>query len=198
MTKYISDVMKTVEDDHSVHIELYKEEKEYAEKNRLVSADITLVEKNAGSRFSDAYIERCDKETEELIAEEAPGFLHQPIQYFKTHKNEFIYVESNSFDIIGVDAISLEVDDVFGTYTAMLGLKLQKKYELSIKNYLENKLDGPAPKYNLLFSQSDGLWDVNFAMDYIDGFTEDFTIEEAYSFIYRFLFTLVEAVEEEK
>lgn len=32
MTKYISDVMKTVEDDHSVHIELYKEEKEYAEK----------------------------------------------------------------------------------------------------------------------------------------------------------------------
>ena len=89
------------------------------------------------ANFSNAYIERCSKETETMIANESSSFLNKPIIYLKEHKNEFIYVESALFDDIGVEGISLEADDVFGTYDVMLGLKLQKKFDRVLREYLE-------------------------------------------------------------
>ncbi|MFL6559766.1 MAG: branched-chain amino acid aminotransferase, partial [Bacillus sp. (in: firmicutes)] len=44
-------------------ITLFKEEKEYAEKNQL-AGNLQLSVQDASVRFADAYIERCDKETE--------------------------------------------------------------------------------------------------------------------------------------
>ena len=44
---------------------------------------------------------------------------------------------------------------------------------------------------------SEGLWDFNFALNALNDFKENGTIREAYGSIYRFLFQLVEAVEEE-
>lgn len=175
-------------------LELYKEEKKYVEKHGLIEGNITLIEKEADSRFSDAYIERSDKETEEVIGVEGQAFLNQPIIYFKKHMNEFLYLESNWFEIIGVDAVSLEVDDVFRTYDVMLGLKLQKKYDRSIKEYLKVELSDEA-KFDLMFSADEGIWSLNFDLDSVEGFHEEMTIGDGYRLIYQFLFKLVEAVE---
>ena len=141
------------------------------------------------------YIERCDKESEQLISEENSAFLEQPLEFLKKHKNEFIYIESHWFDFIGVDALSLEVDDVFGTYDVMLGLKLQKKFEKNLKEYLNTHLHSDDSKFDLMFNGDEGLWSLNFGLNYVDGFQEEKSIGEAYQLIYRFLFKLVEAME---
>ncbi|MBU8878442.1 branched-chain amino acid aminotransferase [Bacillus sp. FJAT-29790] len=200
MQEYISNAI-TKHDAEILTLETFKEEIEYVEKHQLIGTElnekITLIEKNPVSRFSDIYIERSDKESEELLAEENANFLEQPIDYLKKHKNEFIYLESDWFEMIGADSVSLEVDDVFGTYEVMLGLKLKKKYEGALKAQLKSELKEGA-KFSLLFSQADGLWDFNFALDYVEGFNEELTIGETCSLFYSFLFKLVETVEEEK
>ncbi|RFU66542.1 branched-chain amino acid aminotransferase [Bacillus sp. V59.32b] len=196
--------MKSVEEqqssqkDDAIMVHIYKEEKEYAEKHQLIAEEIkgyiTLAE--PVSRFSNAHIERCDKESEEVITIEEPQFLTQPIEYLKKHKNEFIYLESDWWELVCVDAVSIECDDVFGTYNVMLGLKLQKKYELILKAHLNNALHVGDAKFSLLFDQNEGLWNLNFALDYTDGFKEEMSIGEAYSSIYQFIFKLVEVVED--
>ncbi len=176
------------------NVDLFKEEIDYAKKQQLISEEMIISEKHDFSLFSEAYIERSNKETEELLAEESGEFLHTPIHYLDKHKQEFIYIETSRFNIVGTDSLCLEVDDVFGTYEVMLGLKLQKKHEKSIKTFLSNELTGDA-KFSLLFSQADGLWDFNFALNGVEGFTEDMTIGEACKLVYLFLFKLLEAVE---
>ncbi|WP_462413388.1 branched-chain amino acid aminotransferase [Neobacillus sp. Marseille-QA0830] len=176
-------------------VSLFHEEKAYAEKHGLVT--IPIAETDAEERFFDAYIERCDKETENMIRNEAGAFLAQPLVYFYKHKNEFLYLESKWFDIVLVDAVSLELDDVFGTYDVMLGLKLQKKFKPQIQQYLTSHLHGEEASFDLLFNSEDGLWNVNFALNYIEGFDENMSIGEAYQLIYQFLFKLVESIESE-
>lgn len=183
-------------------IELFKEEKAYIEKynllNELVKEPISIVEKEESLRFEDSYIERSDKESEELIAEEGQAFLNQPINYLKEHMNEFIYLESSWFELIGVDAVSFEVDDVFRTYDVMLGLKQQKKLEPRIKQFLENELNGDEAKFDLMFNPDDGLWNLNFDLNSLEGFKEEITFGEAFQVIYSLLFRLVETLEETK
>ncbi|MHC0035557.1 branched-chain amino acid aminotransferase [Pseudoneobacillus sp. C159] len=176
-------------------LELFKEEEEYARKHQFITDEMTVIENNQALRFSDAYIERSDKETEESLGVEGVDFLEQPITYLRKHINEFIYVESKWFDLIGVEAISLEVDDVFRSYDVMLGLKLQKKYEGAMKSYLQNQLIGEEARFDLMFHANEGLWDLNFDLGGLEGFNEAMTIGEAYLMIYSFLFKLVVAVE---
>lgn len=154
------------------------------------------MENKENGNFTDAYIERCSKETETMIANESSSFLNQPITYLKEHKNEFIYVESTLFEQIGVEGVSLEVDDVFGTYDVMLGLKLQKKYEKMLKDQLNNSLQGDEAKFDLMFSHDDGLWDLNFALNYVDGYTGNLSIHEAFQLIHQFLNTLVHTIKQ--
>ncbi|MGF3103107.1 branched-chain amino acid aminotransferase [Rossellomorea sp. DUT-2] len=175
-------------------VALFPEEKEYAEKHGLLDADKITV-RESGSRFKEAYIERCEKETEELIAQESLVFLDQPITYLKKHKNEFVFLELEWFDVIGVEAVSIEVDDVFGTYDAMLGLKLQKKYRSQIEHYLENTLKGES-SYDLLFNGEDGLWDLNITLNDLPDFNEGLTMLASYELIYEFLFHLLQTVDE--
>lgn len=152
------------------------------------------MENKGNGNFTDAYIERCSKETETMIANESSSFLNQPITYLKEHKNEFIYVESTLFEQIGVEGASLEVDDVFGTYDVMLGLKLQKKYEKMLKDQLNNSLQGDEAKFDLMFSHDDGLWDLNFALNYVNGYQENISLNDAFQLIHQFLTHLVETI----
>ncbi|PLS18255.1 branched-chain amino acid aminotransferase [Bacillus sp. M6-12] len=176
------------------NLSLFKEERTYAVKHKLISKE-NISEADPTDRFADAYIEKCDKESENVISEESSQFLNQPISYLKLQQNEFIYLESKWLDIIGVDAVSLEMDDVFGTYDALLGLRLQKKYEKSIKDFFREHLHGEEARFSLLFSPEDGLWNVNFTLNYADGFREEMSIGEAYQLIYSFIFRLAESVE---
>lgn len=148
------------------------------------------------NNYNDVYIERCDKESENLLANETETFLSKSISYLKAHKNEFIYLESSSLEQIQVDAISFEIDDVFGTYDVLLGLKFPKKMCLAIKSYLDNHLHGEMAKFELMFNNEDGVWDVNFALNYVDGFKEDMTFFEAFDLIYSFLANLVKSIKE--
>ncbi|MBT2650205.1 branched-chain amino acid aminotransferase [Bacillus sp. ISL-34] len=178
-------------------VELYKEERDYVEKHKLIADDIIIVEKENASRFTDAYMERSNKESEELISEENSAFLSQPIEYLKKNKDEFLYFESQWFELIGVEALSLEVDDVFGTYNAMFGLKFQKKMGEVLKTYLTKELQEGIGSFSLMFNQGDGLWDVNLALDNVKGFRENMSLEEAFNLIYHFLFNLVQTIEED-
>ncbi|MGG4268298.1 branched-chain amino acid aminotransferase [Peribacillus simplex] len=178
-------------------VKLFKEERDYVEKHKLIADDITIVEKENASRFTDAYIERSNKESEELISEENSAFLSQSIEYLKNNKEEFLYFESKWFELIGVEALSLEMDDVFGTYNAMFGLKFQKKMGEALKTYLTKELLEDIGSFSLMFNQGDGLWDVNFALDNVKGFREDLSLEETFNLIYHFLFILVETIEED-
>ncbi|WP_286232129.1 branched-chain amino acid aminotransferase [Neobacillus mesonae] len=175
-------------------LKVFKEEKEYLTKHHLT--DFPIVEIEPEQRFSDAYIERCDKASEDLIGNESASFLTQPLVYLYKHKNEFVYVESKWFDFVNVDAVSIELDDVFGTYDVMLGLKLQKKYSLKLRTFLEHHLHGEKANYDFMFNQQEGLWDLNFALNAVDGFDENMTIGEGLQMIYRLLFQLTEAMEE--
>ena len=175
-------------------VELHTEEKEYAERQGLLHG-VQTKELEPDARFEEAYIERGNKETEEFLGEESSEFLNQPIGYFKKQKNEFMYLESKWFDVIDVDAVSLEKDDVFETYDVMLGLKLQKKYESGIKKYLEENLHGEGSRYDLMFDANEGVWSLNFALNGLDGYKEDLSLKEAYSMVYRFLFKMAEEIE---
>ncbi|MBS4189567.1 branched-chain amino acid aminotransferase [Bacillus sp. FJAT-49705] len=177
-------------------IETYKEEIAYAKKHKILEEDITIIEKEDNTRFNDALIERYDKESEEMLAEESSNFLDQPVSYLKKQIKEFIYIESKWFDLIGAESVCIEVDDVFGTYEVMLGLKLQKKYENKLKEKINEGLKGEV-KYSLLFSHADGLWEFNFALNGVDGFNDELSINETCRIIYLYLFKLVEAVEED-
>ncbi|CAH0154794.1 hypothetical protein SRABI96_00805 [Peribacillus sp. Bi96] len=178
-------------------VELFKEERDYAVKHELIPANVTIVELENTSRFTDAYIERSNKESEELISVEKSAFLSQPIDYLKNNKEEFLYFESKWFELIGVQALSFEVDDVFGTYNAMFGLKFQKKMGEVLKTYLNKELQEGIGSFSVMFNQGDGLWDVNFALDNVKGFREDLSLEEAFDLIHHFLFVLVQTIEEE-
>lgn len=186
MEKYITENTLTSK------IELFEIDKQYVEKHQLIPSDVTVVEKD----FKFSAIERCVKETENLIREEDQSFLNERILYLKSHLNEFVYLESNAFEVIRVDAVVLEFDEVFETYTALFGLKLQKKYGDDMKAYLDTHLNGDGTKYSVMFSSEDGLWDMNFALDYVDGFSEELSFIEILQLMYNFIFNLVEAMDD--
>ena len=180
-------------------LSLYQEEKEYALQKKLVPQNLMIEEKEESLRFTDAYIERVDKETDELIAEESPlSFLDTPISYLKEHRSEFLYVESKWFEFIKLDGCSFEVDDVFGTYKVLTGLHMQKKFGSLLKQFFAKELNESPTSVQLLFNDKDGLWDVNIELDAIKEFNEKISIGEVLVLIYRFFFHLAEYVENEK
>lgn len=180
-------------------LSLYQEEKEYALQKELVPQNLMIEEKEASLRFKDSYIERVDKETDELIAEESPlSFLDTPISYLKEHRSEFLYVESKWFEFIKLDGCSFEVDDVFGTYKVLTGLHMQKKFGSLLKQFFAEELNESPTSVQLLFNDKDGLWDVNIELDAIKEFNEKMSIGEVLVLTYRFFFHLVEYVENEK
>ena len=88
---------------------------------------------------------------------------------------------------IGVDGICLEMDSVFKKYDVMLGLKKQKKLEKAIKTFLTNQLEDRENGYDLIFNPNEGIWELNFSLNGLDTFNEDWTIQQAYHAIYHFL-----------
>lgn len=146
--------------------------------------------------LKEIYIERSSKETEELLAEETVDFLKTPITYLKENMSEFLYIESPTFDQIKTDALSIEVDDIFKTYMALFGLKVQKKHATTIKSFLDTSLKGELLNYSVMFSGDDGLWDINVPVNYIEGFNEEMTIEQTVSITYHFIKKLVLAIQQ--
>lgn len=140
-------------------------------------------------------IERCDKESEELLAQEGTHILQTPLKQLKEKRNEFLYIESSTFEQIKVDAICLELDDVFETYMALLGFHVQKKHAATIQSFFKNNLHGELVNSSAMFSDKDGLWELNIPLDFIEGFSEEMTIQDALMLTCNFVNSLVESME---
>jgi hypothetical protein len=170
-------------------ISLFPIEKEYAVKHGFINENTQIENKE----WTFPVIERCLKETEEVIKEESESFMNEPASYFSKNADEFLYVESNAFETIGVDGIAFEMDDVFETSTVLFGLKVQKKWSPFLKEHLDANVGSTT--YSAMFSDKDGLWDVNIPLDQLEDFHKDLSIKDAMDLTYRFIFNLLEAIE---
>lgn len=141
-------------------------------------------------------LERCSKETEDTITAEGIEFAQTPIYYLKEHQGEFIYAECTQFQDIRVDAVALEFDDAFNLYTALFGLKLQKKNSEVIRQFLKANVKSALGSSSAAFSGQEGLWELNIAVDCIEGFSEKLTIEQVYELLYQFVAQLLQVVEQ--
>ncbi|MFC4409685.1 hypothetical protein ACFOZY_04455 [Chungangia koreensis] len=139
-------------------------------------------------------IERCDKETEEVLAQEGASFLKEPVSYFKKHINEFVYTESPAFEEARIDSLSIELDEVFRLYMGLFGFRAQKKFGDSIKSFLKENLIGEEVRSSVMFSNEDGLWEMNIPLDSIEGFNEEMSMEDAAELMHRFLINLVNSI----
>ncbi|MBR0615177.1 branched-chain amino acid aminotransferase [Bacillus sp. FSL R5-0654] len=138
------------------------------------------------ARFGDVYIERVDKESENMIQTENPSFLNTPLTYVKKHQKEFIYIESKWFDVVKVDGLAIEWDEVFQTYTVLFGLKRPKKDTNILKDMLS-----PLNGAQLQFNGQDGLFDVNLQLLELENIHEDTAFIDVISAVYRFLFRMI-------
>ncbi|UIN48507.1 branched-chain amino acid aminotransferase [Bacillus safensis] len=142
------------------------------------------------ARFGDVYIERVDKESENMIQTENPSFLNTPLTYVKKHQKEFIYIESKWFDVVKVDGLAIEWDEVFQTYTVLFGLKRPKKDTNILKDMLS-----PLNGAQLQFNGQDGLFDVNLQLLELEDIHEDTAFIDVISAVYRFLFRMIVQLE---
>ncbi|MGY4787700.1 branched-chain amino acid aminotransferase [Bacillus sp. OHL2] len=138
------------------------------------------------ARFGDVYIERVDKESEDMIQTENASFLNTPLTYVKKHQKEFIYIESKWFDVVKVDGLAIEWDEVFQTYTVLFGLKRPKKDTNILKDMLS-----PLNGAQLQFNGQDGLFDVNLQLLELEDIHEDTAFIDVISAVYRFLFHMI-------
>ena len=180
-------IMQIIENENN--IELFPIEKLYAENLGLIGENSTIGEK----KWMFPVIERCLKETEEVIKEEDASFIDKPITYFSAQIEEFVYLDSPAFDTIRVDGMAFEIDDVFHTFTVLFGLKIQKKWGSFLKDYLKEHVG--LQTSSAMFSDQDGLWDINVPLDALDGFRSDMPLAEAVDLAYRFIFTMLESLE---
>jgi hypothetical protein len=155
-----------------------------------------LAEAVAPGELHVTVLERLNKETEELIAEEGQDFLQTPISYLKDNQEQFIYAELAELDRVRTDAFALEYDDVFKTYTAMFAVALQKKYKTEIQAHLLGTLDVEEFKSSVAFEGKEGVWEMNIALEAMNDFRAEMTFAEVYELLFKFVFTLLEKVEQ--
>lgn len=176
-------------------VALHDEMKDFAEKHRLIPDNVTVIAKNEAARFSDAYVERCEKRTSALILVEIPLFLTEPITHLQKHSQEFIHVESESFRLLGINAVSLEFDEQTETYVVKLSFKAKPEDDLPLRTYLEEGLAGIEPNYDISFLEEGNLWYVQFPLNGLARFDEDMTLLKAYEDIYHFFYAFIETLE---
>ena len=145
--------------------------------------------------FTVSALERCNKEPEETLAVETAEFLQQNISYLKAHQEEFLYAESSAFANAKMDAVVLEFDEMFKVYTALFGLRLQKKMGQALKTYLRDNLKGMLGSSSAMFEGNEGIWEINIALDAIEGFTGAETFEQAYELLIDFVTNMLGAIE---
>lgn len=172
-------------------IALFDFEKVYLDQVGVSFEDKTVTEK----ALTFDVLEVCSKETEDTLRAAEADFLEQKISYLKENQTEFIYAESSAFDGIRVDAFALEYDDAFNLNTVLFGLKLQKKYSEAIRTYLKQHVKSALGSSSAAFSGQEGLWEINIALDCLEGYSDELSFEAVYTLLYKFIFDLIVAAE---
>ncbi|TRZ38230.1 hypothetical protein CEQ21_22785 [Niallia circulans] len=170
-------------------------EKAYLLENELAAEDRILIA-SLPEKLGDFYMELANKESDETVKEGlSASFLEEKISLLKTNLDEYLYVETDLFDMIQVDGLTLEVDSVFRKYDGLFGFRAPKKQEQVIRSYFANTLGSETP-YSLMFNNQDGLWDVNLPIEYIEGFTEELSVAATLELFYSFMFALGSLLDE--
>ena len=167
-------------------------QQEFAEKKGLLPSGVKIL---PAPVFKPNY-SLSNKETDEDNTL-PDGLSHLEITYVKKHNDEYVYAEEPVFSTVGVDGISLEEDDVFGTITALFGLQIQKKHGEWLKTYIDTTLGTAPGTRSLMFSGEDGMWDVNIAINYLEGFSDGLTFDETLQLLYIWIFNMLVALEEQ-
>ena len=94
-----------------------------------------------------------------------------------------------------IDAVVLEFDEMFKVYTALFGLRLQKKMNEQLKSYLRDNLKGMLGSSSAMFDGKEGIWEVNIALDAIEGFTGEETFEQSYELLIDFVKNMLAVIE---
>ncbi|MER2106714.1 MAG: protoporphyrinogen oxidase [Solibacillus sp.] len=186
LKKQYEDILK-----EQSEIALFDFEKAYLEQIGVSFEDKMITEK----ALTFDVLEVCSKETEDTLRAVEADFLGHPISYLKENQAEFIYAESSAFDAIRVDAFALEFDDAFNLNTVLFGLKLQKKYSEAIRTYLKQNVKSALGSSSAAFSGQEGLWEINIALDCLEGYSDDLSFEAIYGLLYKFIFDLIVAAE---
>jgi len=189
-------MMKYIENDgENGKISVLPFESAYLLENALEDEENIIIG-TISNRLGQPYMELANKESDEVIKQGMPAsFLEEKISLLKLNLEEYLYVEADLFTIIQVDGLTLEVDSVFRKYDALFGFRAPKKQEQLIRAYFVEQL-GEEATYSLMFNGQDGLWDVNFPIENVDGFTEDLTVAETLELFYQFMFELGKKLEE--
>lgn len=132
-------------------------------------------------------LDRCNKETEEIIASADEKFLTQPLNYVAQHQIEYIYAEAKEFTDRKMDAVVIEFDDMFKVHSALFGLALQKKFSNPIKTYLRTNLTPMLGSSSAMFNGQEGIWEINIAFDAMKNYTGNETFAEAYTKLLQFV-----------
>ncbi|MDE5053036.1 hypothetical protein [Niallia taxi] len=170
-------------------------EKAYLLENGL-AAEEGIVIVSFSEKLGEFYMELANKESDETVKEGlSASFLEEKISLLKTNLDEYLYVETDLFDMIQVDGLTLEVDSVFRKYDGLFGFRAPKKQEQVIRSYFSEKLGSETP-YSLMFNNQDGLWDVNLPIEYMEGFTEELSVAAALELFYSFMFALGSLLDE--
>lgn len=169
-------------------VKLLQVEKEYV-------AQLGLAAEAVEGDLTVTVLERADKESEELIAAEGADFLATPISFVKEHPEQFIYAEIEELNRIKTDAIALEFDDVFKTYTAMFAIGVQKKFKKDIQAYLMKELNVAKYPSSVAFLDKEGVWEMNIALDSLAGFSESMPLADVYALVFTFIFRLLTSLE---
>lgn len=139
-------------------------------------------------------IEICNKETEEVISTENASFLTEKISRLKEKHEEFIYVESADYEAHKMDAVVFEYDEMFNVYSALFGLRLKKVYSSAMQTFFKENLTDMLGSSSAIFEANEGIWEINIALDAIEGFTGEETIEAANELIVGFIDQLVTTI----
>ncbi|MGP7815773.1 hypothetical protein [Niallia sp. 01092] len=185
-----------IENQNNQKYPLFSEEKAYVFKQSLLGeAEIALADSPA--RFQNLYLELVNKESDERIQDNINlDFLSEKMNYFEQHLDHYLYLETDTFEIIGIDGLIFEVDSVFRTYEVIFGLKLPKKLGDAIRSYFNESIKKEGLTYNLLFNDQEGLWEVNFPIEALNTFSKDMEINEALQLVYLFLFQMEDEIED--
>lgn len=170
-------------------LQVSEQEYNYVNQQTEINSSNLLVTENPLKLLS-SYVERVEKESEETIKVMDESFLQQDYSFLYRKKSEYVYIESDWFSVIGVESLSIEVDDVFTNIELMFGLKLQKKKENEIKTFFTEHLQAEKGRVSVLFNGQDGLFDINVSLEALPAFREEMSFSEIVTALYDLLFSL--------
>ncbi|WP_010172733.1 hypothetical protein [Bacillus coahuilensis] len=102
-----------------------------------------------------------------------------------------MYLESDQENEI--KGFVLEWDEVFSTYTILVGLPVKKKHTQNVKDYLQNTVQG---NFNVMYDDGEGFLDVNVSIASLHTIKEEMTIRQVSEIVTNYIDQLMTVTKE--